>query len=167
MEKEIGRTNVSAKQGGSYKTCSDRVLLPKGSSTIAMRPLAKVTRSYYVTCRHQWFAVSFCFLLFPQEAFEATQVRDLFCMVRSQGGQRCHNLRLHISTPCCLAARVPSRHRPSPVFRMGVQSPTNHFLSPRLLTHSTCHQRNNYRKYDSEERRSYDVNQESARTTVS
>ena len=66
-----------------HKTCSDRMLLPKGISTIPMRPLAKVTRSYYVTCRHQRFAVSFCFLLFPQEAFEATQVRDLFCR-RSQ-----------------------------------------------------------------------------------
>jgi hypothetical protein len=36
-----------------------------------------------------------------------------------------------------------------------------------LLTHSTCYQHNNYGKHDSEERRSYDVNQESARTTVS
>jgi hypothetical protein len=35
------------------------------------------------------------------------------------------------------------------------------------LTHSTGYQHHNYRKRDSEERRSYDVNQESARTTVS
>jgi hypothetical protein len=45
---------------------------------------------------------------------------------------------------------------------MGVQAPTNHFF---VATFADQH--NNYRKYDSEERRSYDVNQESARTTVS
>ena len=55
----------------------------------------------------------------------------------------------------------------SPVFRMGVQPPASQLLSPRLLTHSTCYQHNNYGKHDSEERRSYDVNQASARTTVS
>jgi hypothetical protein len=55
----------------------------------------------------------------------------------------------------------------SDLFRMGVQPATNHFLSPCLLTYSTGYQHNNYRKHDSEERRSYDVNQESARTTVS
>jgi hypothetical protein len=50
---------------------------------------------------------------------------------------------------------------------MGVQFPTNYFFVATFLTHSTCYHNKNYRKYDSEERRSNDVNQESARTTVS
>jgi hypothetical protein len=43
----------------------------------------------------------------------------------------------------------------------------HHSLPPRLPIHSTCYKHNNYRKDDSEERRSCDVIQESARTTVS